>query len=178
MSNETATGPTVAPQDHIDRLRNLAEIVLGEHYRLRGRWHWSGWNGQGRKDVDLRTTTCGGRFIMCFERAGMQGGQPTFPQAFPGDRWPLMTKAMDMTRFEVCPDATDPKDPRVYRGTVRGLRNPVAEYVAAADAETVLGLIAEVDRLRALVGEPAVSVPAEVAQSGRVETVTVGSGVL
>ena len=54
-----------------------------------------------------------------------------------------MTKAMDLTRFEVCPDATDPKDPRVYRGTVRGLRNPVAEYVAAADAETILALISE-----------------------------------
>ena len=125
----------------------LAE-TLRDDYGLKGRWVWYGWHGQGRHDVTLCTQQHGMLYIQGFQRCGMNGAQPVFPDGGYG-----MTKAMDVARFEVCPEATDPADPRVYRGTIRGLRNPVAEYMAAVDAETVLALLDEIDRLRAELAE-------------------------
>lgn len=144
----SATTPNPLTPDRFERLRQLAQTVSND-YGLRGRWFWTGWRGQGRSDVQLATARHGQRFVQIFARAGMQGGQPMFPNLSPADQWPLMTRAMDLACFEVCPEATSPDDPRVYRGTIRGLRNPVAEYMAAADADTVLELLGEIDRLRA-----------------------------
>lgn len=141
---------TPSMPDRFARLRELATTVSAG-YGLRGRWFWSGWYGQGNRRVQLVTTLLGQRVVQSFAQAGFQGGQPMFPNLTPADQWPRITPALDLARFEVCPEATSPDDPRVYRGTIRGLRNPVAEYMAAADADTALELLDEVDRLRAVV---------------------------
>ena len=63
---------------------------------------------------------------------------------------PFLTKvwARDAARWVVCPDATTPDDPRVYRRDVAGMRHPDAAFIEAsrADVDTLLGVV---DALRA-----------------------------
>lgn len=66
----------------------------------------------------------------------------------------IMRYARDMPVYEVCPDATERTDRRVYRADVVGVRHPDAEFIAAARAD-VDTLLAEVDRLRAKLEEVA-----------------------
>ena len=139
----------MSTDDRRARLRELA-TSLRDDYRLKGRWCWSGWLKQ---EVHLQTSGNGGRFILGFARHGFQGAQPLFPHLDEGERHPRTRPGMEIPRFSVCHEATSPDDPRVYRKTIDGFRNPVAEYLAAADAETILGLLDEVDALRAQLAE-------------------------
>lgn len=62
--------------------------------------------------------------------------------------------ARTLAVFEVCPDATERNDQRVYRGDLVGIRNPDADFIAHA-RQDVDDLLAEVARLRALLGAAA-----------------------
>lgn len=104
----------------IQKLRELvAEVPAGP-------WHWSGYpdspylanweNGYGR---------C---MVMGFVRAGMRGGQPTFPT--PGH---LMVRGKDIVQYEV-----------PYRDNIVGFDNPVARYLAGVSPDVLLELL---DRL-------------------------------
>ena len=142
--------PAVAdPDEHRARLRELATTAR-DTFGLKGRWGWFGAHGQA---FELATQRHGRTFVMQFGRMGMSSGQPIFPAKAEGEKWSIMTPAADMVRFEVCHEATSKDDPRVYRKQIDGIKNPVAEYLAAVDAETVLGLLDEIDALRAQLAE-------------------------
>lgn len=122
----------------------LAEIEARAAAATPGPWRW-----RGNTDVwsmRLQAPVRGALTVMDFVRWGMRNAAPRF--AING----LMHRADEMARFEVCPDATSRKDPRVYRADLTGIRHPDAEFIAAARSD-VDWLIAEVHRLRALVGE-------------------------
>lgn len=59
----------------------------------------------------------------------------------------IYREARGLAVFEVCRDATDRADPRVYRADIVGLRHPDAEFIANSRAD-VEALLAEVKRLR------------------------------
>lgn len=63
--------------------------------------------------------------------------------------------ARELAIFEVAPKATKRDDPKVYRADIVGIRHSDAVFIAAARKD-VDDLLAEVRRLRALVGEEAV----------------------
>lgn len=79
--------------------------------------------------------------VMAFRRWGMQQAQPAFRVAG------LLHDAKRLFVYEVCPDCTDPKDPRVYRGHIVGVRHPDAQFVAAArqDIDDLLAYIAHLE---------------------------------
>lgn len=133
------------------RLRQLA-ATLRDDYELKGSWRWMG-SFDNRPNIFLATRNHGRMFVLGFDRAGMQGGQPVFPHKEPDARWGLLTPGKDLQVFEVARDATDRKDPRVYRGDIVGFRTPVAEYLAAVDAETVIDLIDRADERDQLLAE-------------------------
>lgn len=72
--------------------------------------------------------------------------------AFYGDPGPFYHCARDLAVYSVAPDATRRNDKRVYRADIVGLRNPNAIFIAAA-RQDVDDLLAEVDRLNALLAE-------------------------
>lgn len=134
-----------------DDLRALATAVRDD-LGLRGAWRWFGDVKHG--NYSLATVHHGRRFVLRFARKGMREAQPVFPtpsQTYPGQV--AMRKASEIPVFEVAPHATDPDDPALYRHDVRGFRSPVADYLAALDADTVLGLLDQIDRLQAVLGE-------------------------
>jgi hypothetical protein len=63
----------------------------------------------------------------------------------------MLVEARQLVEFEVAPNATTRKDPKVYRADIVGIRHPDAEFIAAARAD-IDWLIAEVDRLRETTG--------------------------
>lgn len=72
-----------------------------------------------------------------------------FPHRPDGDRFSFMAASTEVPVFQVCPEATSKDDPRVYRTQVVGFNSPAADWLAAADPTTVLGLLDEVTALRA-----------------------------
>lgn len=138
--------------ERLERIRALA-MTLHDQYGLKGRWRWDGHPDGHSPNLHLATREHGRRYVMGFERAGMSGGQPSFPVVPDGATWGWMCKAAEIPVFEVCRDATSKDDPRVYRTDVVGFRTPVADYLAEVDAETVLSLVNEVTRLRAELAE-------------------------
>lgn len=120
-----------------------------------GPWGWYG--NTDTHDVYLATQKWGRHYVMEFERWGMQQAQPVFVEGrswvADGDSLKFHTSggmfpAAELARYEVAPDATDRKDPRVYRADLTGFRNPDATFIAAA-RQDIADLLAEVDRLRA-----------------------------
>ena len=79
--------------------------------------------------------------------------QLTFPHRTDGERWSRLVRADQVPVFEVAPEATSAADPAVYRTQVRGVRNPVATYLAAVDPSTVLALLDRIADLEAQVRE-------------------------
>lgn len=108
---------------------------------FRGRWGWFGNTKHG--GYNLATQQRGRWFILGFQRKGMRGAQPTF--AVRRDGWSVLTKADEIARYEVCRDATSADDPRLYRHDVIGFRSPMADLLAAADAETIAETCAAAD---------------------------------
>lgn len=109
-----------------------------------GPWFWRG-------NVDVRSLRLsrsrpglGLCTVMDFARWGMQSARPRFTRSV-DDLW--MADADAMPVFEVCRDATERSDERVYRGDVVGIRHPDAEFIAHSRAD-VEWLLAEVDRLK------------------------------
>lgn len=97
---------------------------MGEAKFTPGPWRWYGNTKHG---FYLATTHSGRLHVMGFERKGMRVAQPTFR-----DERHMMAPASDIPIFEVCHDATDPRDERVYRHDIVGFRNPDAHLIAAA----------------------------------------------
>jgi hypothetical protein len=65
--------------------------------------------------------------------------------AFYGEPGPIYHYARDLAIYEVCPEATDRDDPRVYRADISGLRDPNAIFIAHA-RQDVADLLAEIEQ--------------------------------
>lgn len=111
-------------------------------------------------DVDPVDALYDTREVDSYEAEGRRLGeglsvqaQLTFPHRSDGDRWSRLVRADQMPVFEVAPEATSAADPAVYRTQVRGVRNPVATYLAAVDPSTVLALLDRIADLEAQVLE-------------------------
>ena len=137
----------------LDQLEKLATSAYSAvPYREGTGWHWSGHGDGGSPAVRLSAWRAGyGRCtVMDFDRWGMQGAQPRFP-----DDILAMRDARDLLTFEVGSRSiigvtAAHADPSVYRFDVDGIAHPIPEYIAAAHPQVVLALIAEVRELRAV----------------------------
>lgn len=125
-----------------------------------GPWGWF-----GNTDVHtayLATKRFGRMYVMGFRRWGLQGAQPVFttgrawkPNPDSGADFAATGYVKDgsqLARYEVAPDATSRRDPRVYRADLTGFKNPDAEFIAHA-RQDVDDLLALVDRLQAELAE-------------------------
>ena len=122
----------------IDEIRErLADVTPGP-------WEWRG--NVDTHNVHLRGMGPGRPDIMSFRRSGMQGAKPFFCDL--RDRG-MITDGYKMAVFEVCRDASERSDPRVYRGHVVGFRHPDATFIASA-RQDVDDLLAYIDHLNAL----------------------------
>lgn len=96
-----------------------------------GPWAWFGTAG-GCPEIYLATNHSGRRYVMGFQRWGLNGAQPSFQPEGRG-----MVKAKDLLQFEVGDqsivglDAAQ-KDTSVYRFQIRGIAAPDAHLIAAA----------------------------------------------
>jgi len=87
----------------------------------------------GRRPVEHEGETyMWGTTVMDFVRWGMRGAVPRFLNP---DQPNFMQRADERVRFEVCADATERTDPRVYRADISGIRHPDAEFIAAARSD-------------------------------------------
>lgn len=124
-----------------------------------GPWAWFG--NTDNYSVELSTAHSGRYRVMIFDRWGMRNAQPAFAV---GREWAetengiklgthgRMTGASKLPVYEVAPNALTDKDPDVYRADLAGIRSPDATFLAAA-RQDVDDLLAEVDRLNALLAE-------------------------
>lgn len=67
----------------------------------------------------------------------------------------MAVQARDHVQYEVAPQATTREDPKVYRADITDVRLPDAQYITTFSPATVLGLLDEIERLRARVLPPA-----------------------
>jgi hypothetical protein len=109
-----------------------------------GPWRWFGSMKHGQSPY-LASIGRGRQYVMTFARNGMQGAQPRFQD----QTTHMMVKARDLAIYEVCPDATDENDPRLYRHDITGFRNADAEFIAAAP-RLVASLAATLEAVAAL----------------------------
>jgi hypothetical protein len=98
----------------------------GEH--TPGPWRWFGNRSGG---VYLATTHSGRRYVMGFQRYGMNGAQPSFCVGS------IMHPASELVQFEVGEQSVRgfkeaDKDGSVYRYDVRGIDSADARLIAAA----------------------------------------------
>lgn len=121
----------------------------------RGPWQWGGHLTYSGPGLFTRHSSRGESSIMDFRRLDMQGAQPRFQR--PNG---LMEWANDpgVAIFEVCPEAMSIDDPRVYRDDIIGFRNGNAEFIAHS-RQDVDDLLAEIDRLNAVIAAAGIEVP-------------------
>lgn len=122
----------------------MSPVDLDEAQRLcdaatPGPWRWLG--NVDNADFRLSTRWGHGLTVLGFARCGMRGAQPVFQVDG------LLVDGKELVRYEVAPEATSRKDPKVYRGDIDGIRHPDAEFLAAARS-LVPALIAELRELR------------------------------
>lgn len=104
---------------------------MSEANFTKGPWGWFGTAG-GCPEIYLATKHSGRRYVMGFNRWGLNGAQPSFQPNGCG-----MVKAKDLLQFEVGDqsivglDAAQ-KDTSVYRFQIRGIAAPDAHLIAAA----------------------------------------------
>lgn len=104
---------------------------MSEANFTKGPWGWFGTAG-GFPEIYLATKHSGRRYVMGFNRWGLNGAQPSFQPNGCG-----MVKAKDLLQFEVGDqsivglDAAQ-KDTSVYRFQIRGIAAPDAHLIAAA----------------------------------------------
>lgn len=118
---------------------DLAAIEARANAATPGPWIWFG-HSDGQMHLFSRAAYK--PVVMGFARLGMQYAQPMFRDP----ERDLLVKGSELARFQVCPEATSAKDPRVYRTTLIGFRNPDADFIAHARAD-VDALIARVHEL-------------------------------
>lgn len=88
-----------------------------------GPWAWF---GSTRTNMYLATVHSGRRYVMGFRRKGLQGAEPEFQVNS------RMVPASQLAIYEVNREATDAKDPSVYRHDIVGFRHQDAKLIAAA----------------------------------------------
>lgn len=125
-----------------------------------GPWCWFG--DTKSRNVTLATIDRGRQFVMSFTRWGMAGAAPMFQR----DGFMRRVDEDGMAVYDVAPNATSADDPKVYRENFSSLRHPDAELIANAPTD-VAALLAEVDRLRAVL---AGACPCVIAESKRRES--------
>ena len=134
------------------KLRELAETATP------GPWQWYGNTKQ--YEVYLATTHSGRRFVMDFVRWGMGGAQPRFQVTIDGEATGggVMRSLVDLAGGDARAKekalglpVLGPLFEVDYRRQFVGIGHPDAAWIAAADPQTVLALLDEVDRLRGLV---------------------------
>ena len=118
----------------------LAAIQQRTDAATPGPWLWNG-------DVDnhsmrLSAVHSGRYTVMDLARWGMGSAKARFQIKSRG-----MVPANEMVQYEVCADATERSDPRVYRGDYKAIRHPDAEFIAHSRTD-VDWLLAEVVLLR------------------------------
>lgn len=119
----------------------LADLRAKAQAATPGPWMWCGQKGW---DYELATKRWGRRWIMRFQRMGMQGAQPVFQQYEPGDQtgpdpffWAgRMVPAQELAIQEV-----------PYRRDIVAIDNPDARYIARMDATTTLDLLDYIEEL-------------------------------
>jgi hypothetical protein len=118
--------------------RRLEEIRARAAAAQPGPWFWTG--NVDSHNLRLASRASGLPTVIDFRRSGMQGARPRFG---PGPGGFYMQDAHEVPVFQVCREATERSDPRVYRGDVVGFRNPNADFIAAArsDIDYLLGVI-------------------------------------
>ena len=89
-----------------------------------GPWRWY---GNTKFSYYLATTHSGRLHVMGFQRKGMNYAEPTFRSLRGG-----MKVATHLAVFEVCPEAVNQTDPRVYRQDIIGFRSGDAALIAKA----------------------------------------------
>lgn len=120
-------------------LAALADTLVTD-YDLAGDWRWA---GQDRTPY-LATRSRGRQLLLSLT------GNATIRYRDADETVAWMRKPHEIPVYEVCPEARKATDPRVYRRDIIGLRSPVADWLASADATTVAALIAEVTEAREL----------------------------
>ena len=110
--------------------------------------HWGWFGNTDNKEFYLATRHGGREFVMLFVRYGMQKAQPMF-QVMRGENG-IMTKASELVRYEVCPEAgPNRKDRRVYRGDISGFDHPDATFMEVFSPTNVVRLLNRVRELEA-----------------------------
>ena len=104
---------------------------MSEAKFTKGPWGWFGSAGN-IPEIYLATKHSGRRYVMGFDRWGLNGAQPSFQ---PNGRG--MVKAKDLLQFEVGDQSivgldAAKKDASVYRFHIRGIAAPDAHLIAAA----------------------------------------------
>lgn len=104
-------------------------------------WLWRG-NLDAHQILLVSPRVPGERTVMDFVRLGMQRAAPRFcvNRGF-------MHRADAFAVFEVCPEAENRQDRRVYRGDIIDLRHPDAQFIAHArqDIEDLLAYITHLE---------------------------------
>ena len=141
--------------------QDIAAIEARANAATPGPWGWRG-------NVDahwfaLVTKHSGMRYVMTFDRFGMQSAQPVFQDYSDGQG--LLVQAKELAIYQVAPEATSRHDPRfnVYRADIIGFRNPDADFIAHAreDIDVLLHRVRELEarlteqRIAELAGLPA-----------------------
>lgn len=104
---------------------------MSEAKFTKGPWGWFGSAGN-IPEIYLATKHSGRRYVMGFDRWGLNGAQPSFQPNGCG-----MVKAKDLLQFEVGDQSiigldSARKDASVYRFQIRGIAAPDAHLIAAA----------------------------------------------
>ena len=108
-----------------------------------GPWFWRGDRSTQEISLDAKHPKWGVCEVMTFRRWGMQHAKPIFTDF---DACLLIPETEDHLIYQVCPEATSHRDPRVYRQTIAGIRHPDAVFIAAA-RQGVDDLLAHIDAL-------------------------------
>lgn len=146
-----------------DLMKPTLEVIRDRMNRATpGPWGWFG--NTAVQHIYLATQRWGRHMVMQFDRWGMQNAQPTFferpkpeqvRKSIVADS--VFRKASDVPVYEVAPHARSKSNPAVYREDLVGIRNADATFIAHS-REDVEWLVAEVDRLTALLAEGSVVV--------------------
>lgn len=124
----------------LTELRRLAEAATP------GPWWWGGHKNRNAGGPVLTTSMPGYGWVTVMDsaRCGMRGAQPRFR-----NEHMVMVDSIDLAVQQVS-----------YRDDIKEIDHPDARYIAAADPSTVLALLDEIDRLRALSVAPPTTPPA------------------
>ena len=108
--------------------RDELRALLAASASWPGRWHWAGNTDLHRVTLSTWAPGYGRVTVLGCRRAGMHGAEFEFcdPDTM------MLTRVRDLVVYEVCPAATRPDDPRVYRRDVSDVAHPDARLIVGA----------------------------------------------